>query len=136
MKLKDQVVSLEYAKKLKELGFEQDSCFYFVHESAGWGPGDKWHVYPKNYSFRSSCLQVGKDAGISAFLTSELGEMLPVFIKPKFKEYRLVIKNWRNNKWTAEYRSIKDFPKKETTDKTEANARAKMLIYLKENKLI
>ena len=35
MKLEDQVLSLEYAKKLKELGVKQESLWFWVNEAEG-----------------------------------------------------------------------------------------------------
>jgi len=32
MKIKDQVISLELAKRMKELGFEQESLFYHAQQ--------------------------------------------------------------------------------------------------------
>lgn len=69
MKLEQQVVSLEYAKKLKELGVKQESLF-------GW---------TQNYTRKSGefkkdskpYLQYKGSFDYSAYTVAELGEMLP-----------------------------------------------------------
>ena len=77
MELNKQCISLEVAKKLKELGIEQESVFW-------------WHPYPKvlpnsggmavldgyDLSYSDTGRTYGSKAKISAFTTAELGEML------------------------------------------------------------
>lgn len=115
MRIEDQVCSLELAKRLKELGVKQISLF-------SWQIGlNKIPVL--NISFMG---ELGSD-DYSAFTVAELGEMLP----ESFATYR------KNNKymgaWDKEWDLIgKLYAKSEN----EANARAKMLIYLIENGLI
>jgi len=120
MKLQDQVVSLKLAKELKELGVKQESLFYWadikVDELASGKDKDLKLVYVNeegNYKYQ-----------ISAFTCAELGEMLkncsfPYPALTMNKIYRV---------------NINGFPVIE--DEIEANCRAKMLIYLLENKLI
>lgn len=119
MKQEDQVVSLEPAKRMKELGFEQKSLFWWCkYKNAG--------EYYLAYGNRPD--------QISAYTVAELGEMLPL--------------------WTDTYKATKGFHCKFWTGKpdplrlesvsrhyticadTEADARAKMLIYLHENNLL
>ena len=113
MKLEDQVCSLELAKRLKALGVKQESAFYF------YGDGS---------------VQFGKAMGwtCSAFTVAELGEMLPVGY-PFLTSFRLP-KDYgvgdMNGKWTMTRGG-----KVEVLADTEAEARAKMLIYLIENGL-
>lgn len=115
MKLKDQVCSLELAKRLKELGIKQISlCYWWQHDNDCWDLTVS--VYPtstNNY--------------ISAFTVAELGEMLPHMIN--------TYKGNREWKWECSYNSGNDYHSKSGAE-TEADARAKMLIYLLENKLI
>lgn len=112
MKLEQQVTSLELTKRLKELGVKQESAFY-------------WHgglQYPYLVQRPN-----GSDT-ISAFTVAELGEMLPALCK-----------TWQNiNGWSCEHWNDKGncFDGKIIHEVTEADARAKMLIYLLENKLI
>lgn len=126
MNLEQQVCSLELAKKLKELGVKQESLFWWRHDDVdGWWPGH-WEGLPG----AEHC---------SAFTVAELGEMLPKeenLVTMFFENGRCQIclqGNVENNdgiatRWGAAGQSIEA--------DTEADARAKMLIYLIENKLI
>lgn len=137
MKLEDQVCSLELSVKLFTLGVKQNSLHRWQHVLRDlWEPTslkkkyiEENNSYPENYS---------------AFTVSELGEMLPT----KFL--------WKNNDGTEScenvYLHIKKLPNSyqiwyaDDDDKwfhwmefsyvTEADARAKMLVYLIENKII
>lgn len=115
MKLEDQVCSLELAKKLKELGVPQNSYFSWLVAS----DGERLMTNPVNntYKYFEQC---------SAYLASELGEMLLPLIPVQIEGV-----------WQA------PSPKDQTVQKlgkvkevTEADARAKMLIYLLENNLL
>jgi hypothetical protein len=66
MKLSDQVITLEQAQKLHELGIDQQSAFSYVHNGAG------WKIMPEGYYY------VDPEGGeaYSAFTVAELGEML------------------------------------------------------------
>lgn len=122
MKLEEQVVSLELAKKLKELGVKQNSLHYWQYV----------------YAHKSYELDNGDEdpaMTYSAFTVAELGEML-------HKSKYAVIKQFdggcyffkQHENTTLEYGMIagRGFAPK----KTEADARAKMLIYLLEHNLI
>jgi hypothetical protein len=125
MKLEQQVCSLELARKLKKLGVEQDSIFFWC----------KFLGSP-DYDLISGENEPNEyDDLISAFTVAELGEMLPKKIREN--EYLRIIKNGKN--WEVAYGffdwdGFEDTCKR--TDFTEADARAKMLIYLLENKLL
>lgn len=113
MKLEDQVVSLELAKKLKELGVRQESLFYW---------NDCWMGKPT--LDRAIHSDNGKES-YSAFTVAELGEMLPHHnIKMYNIQPRIQLR--------IGGKELNAFVEAET----EADARAKMLIYLIENKLI
>lgn len=121
MKIEQQVCSLELSKKLKELGVKQESLFHwYFHQN-------------KNKKFELGILYGKKElmeSQWSAFTVAELGEMLPGGIcqtdkinkerDPDLKSYCI-------------YLAGDSFHAK---DDNEANARAKMLIHLIENKLI
>ncbi len=151
MKLEDQVTNLELSKKLKELGIKQNSLFW-------WSREHQKALHKITFSY-SKFETADKEPHISAFTVAELGEMLPKTIKsPKAGDKR----NWQDvshistkereemryvgilsiNKptdWIVLYQGyiILGFDiKAHTHDKTMANAMAKMLIYLIENKLI
>ena len=141
MNLEQQVCSLDLAKRLKELGVKQESYFQWKeiidnHEHAEpWVfhaeievKDTKGHYKDKNDKW--------EERVYSAFTVAELGEMLPC----KVDEYQ-----WRGNKtakdnaFEVKYRRRKanrtEMLRIERSD-TEADARAKMLIYLIENKLL
>jgi hypothetical protein len=115
MKLENQVVSLDLAKRLKELGVKQESLFY-------------WH--DSEVISDDSRLRVPED--VSAFTVAELGEMLPVNSETK----RIAV----TNEWYCRFRHWKanghGYDEYQQDAKTEADARAKMLIYLLEKGLI
>lgn len=116
MRLESQVCSLELAKRLKELGVKQESLFYWHHENG------KDYV---SYADPSFCLCPYEK--ISAFTVAELGELLPAgMLSSRAKDntgwYIQVITPV--DKWNIMYAC-----------ETEADARAKMLIYLSGNNL-
>ena len=146
MKLENRVCSLESGKKLKELGIKQDSYLYWV----GWY-GYSTETINMTFSVKSNSeiKQIERDYHIekicSAFTVAELGEMLPRgFYSIKYVGAPEYIKD-KNNKiqWTGGYLNhhwmcgkIYETNEYEQSANTEADARAKMLIYLIENKII
>lgn len=120
MKLEDQVVSLELAKKLKELGVKQESLFWW-HECQRPEDGHVWS-YIENY-YRIDTDRAFEEV-VAAFTVAELGEMLP----PGRKSWRYT--DFDGCKWMCEQVGHHE------EAATEADARAKMLIYLIENKLV
>lgn len=120
MKLESQVTSLEISKRLKELGVKQESLFYYVGGEDGKHP--IWTSFNKEIS-----LFENKDFTYSAFTVAELGELLP--------EYHWSEK--QSDGWCGCTRVETGKDKYIIhTQKTEADARGKMLIYLLENKLV
>lgn len=140
MKLEEQVVSLELAKRISKLGVKRISLYVYydkhtdeegTHFKLGtWNePAPHYVVYP--------------DAGIyGAFTVAELGEMLPEEIpdEPEGTWHHLrtypvgahwacayVYHNGEDGTWSTTYVE---------KARNEADARAKMLIYLIENNLI
>lgn len=122
MKLEDQVVSLELSKRLKELGVKQDSLYYWT-DHLDWklrtdqGFSDQWN---------------------SAFTVAELGMMLPSKITA-FGQIHHFLRTWKRIAGEFGVRYKPNFgpayiPAK--IAKTEADARAKCLIYLLENDLM
>lgn len=148
MELKKQVCSLELAKKLKELGVPQKSFFkwgnLYNNRNLVWD----LYVPPEFNKIPHPDLWIH---GISAFTVAELGELLPARViqvtKINNKEDigHLYYMKWDDDdsdcdgtnpdtcikrKWQGEIgRQI-------FKDISEAECRAKMLIYLLENKLI
>lgn len=106
--LEQQVASLPLAKRLKELGTKQESLY-------------SWQYYPHTDSYALQTMPVGSGLNIAAFTVAELGEMLP-----RACEYHHVLPT----AWVVRYEAWEEMAD------TEADARAKMLIYLIENHLI
>lgn len=106
-----QVVSLELAKKLRDLGVPQESYF-------------SWYSLPnsKQVVHKTGNVAMNWQLIASALTVAELGRMLPS------GRYELVsdhIKRWALWSWEQGFSAS-----------TEADVRAKMLIFLIKNKLI
>lgn len=148
MKLEKQVVSLNIAKRLKELGVKQESLFFHAQlkitgewQIVDWqdmgmdsDPNIKSRVW-KNYT--------------PAFTVAELGEMLPNRVnlplkngKPRASDNVLKAYFGKNVKKNQQCVPQVIYAKTEGNEylhehaETEADARGKMLIYLLENKLL
>lgn len=118
MELSKQIVSLELAKKLKELGVKQESLHLWQYVYAH-----------KGYEIDNGDLDPSMT--FSAFTVAELGEMLPEYANVNGMQTWFCDKE--NGKWRCGFRyNINTVQKADT----ESDARAKMLIYLLENKLI
>ena len=107
--MKPKVISIENAKKLQELGVKADSRDYYC--------GAKPALLPE-------AMTLGGIFPIPAYTVGELGEMLP--------------ENTRTTKWYSCYSCAfknPDAPEdgRHKKSKSEADARAKMLIWLIEN---
>ena len=123
MELKKQVCSLELAKRLKELGVKQESFWYY------WELNGTPHNNFRKYTILQHRKSEDEDIPhISAFTVAELGEMLPYTLEDR---YDLEISKMQGGDWLIGYRNNSQF-----MELNEANARAKMLIYLLENNLI
>lgn len=129
MELEKQVCSLELARRLKELGVKQESMFAWAEF-----PDRSWRVVFDDET-------KGYDA--PAFTVAELGEILPRstlfyrFGESDQDSYR----GWecRNYPMFSAAPKLPEELYRTSTffqAKTEADARAKMLVYLLENKLI
>ena len=122
---------LEYAKKLKELGVKQDSLWYWAVRENG-----KATLIPKEDVARFEGLaQNGKV--YSAFTVAELGEILPADeeYRPAYYTKRHSDGTWWVYSYDCDEGGCEEVGRGIYAD-TEANARAKMLIYLLEYKLI
>jgi hypothetical protein len=141
MELEQQVVSLELAKRLKELGVKQESVFWWVidedKKALLYHDGETSVYEGKRYvTYVDGNAKVlgGKTLNkVSAFTVAELGEMLSLHFISKRCEWG----NKANSlgKYICE-RADGLGHKLEFFADTEADARAKMLIYLLKNKLI
>ena len=132
MKLENQVTNLELSQKLKELGVKQESVWTWVVDTQT----KKYKLVIIGSKGFTDYICAGRDNKeaeemFSAFTVAELGEELPDFV--------YTIRN-EAKKWMPMYNGydskLDEIPVEVNGADTEANARAKMLIYLKENKLI
>lgn len=136
MILEEQVVSLELAKKLKELGVKQESAFYWEVNLQ-----NKWTLFlVDDFSPRMH-------PNAAAFTVAELGEMLPHYVCPKYNDtpqYLRIEKMPSDRTWRIQYMRRRDegehiehrTPVNPVCEITEADARAKMLCYLIEQKIV
>ena len=158
MKSEQQVCSLELAQKLKELGINQESVWWWVFTDE-----ERWELVCKSigYNFTNSSKSYIKvptynDEGYgyrevkkmcSTFTVAELGEMLPNYVSISLcgggrnaeRAGYLVCSNANaRENWIKSLASRCDYEInfKEIRDKKMADAMAKMLIHLLENKLI
>ena len=124
MTLESQVVSLPLAKRMKELGVKQGtSLFHWLSRP--------WEKAPFLYKFDEpgDAEKDDKDCW-SAFTVGELGEMLPTHHCMRQHEGN-VTKGWVA--WTNEHGAPISTM---ALEPTEADSRAKMLIYLIEQGLV
>lgn len=148
MKLENQVSSLELSKKLKELGVPQESLFSWmliekqVHN----------RLYPDMYQTEDEkwYLCQLKDYGtihaidhVSAFTVAELGMMLPGTLWGKPYDIELYVYGDKPDRSDRQYGiELKTYNDGSVqtywtvNENNEADARAKMLIYLIENNLL
>jgi len=119
MKLSDQVVSLELAKTLKELGVKQNAYWSWYEN------GDNADLLHNSEGYRSF-----ENKTFDAYTVAELGELLINGGQNFFPYYcdqtneKCFVHNWSD--------SYPDY----VLSKKESDCRAKMLIYLIENKLL
>ena len=83
MELKEQVVSLELAKKLKEIGVKQESLF--------WWDGYTNFEDEIKLEYGKPDFVAGDAMFYSAFTVAELGEMLPEEIEKDEQDYQQVV---------------------------------------------
>ena len=132
MELKDQVSSLELSKKLKELGVKQDSLYWWTPFNSEKDDG-KYSIWTCPHADDKDPYKVN-DKCFSAFTSSELSMLLPDNCSP----YR------EDGKWKSAFvLSDQELGKKtfgfQVTDfesHKEVDTKAKMLIYILENKLL
>lgn len=174
MNLEQQVVSLDLAKQLKELGVPQESLFYWVKGRMDYGYEGEWDIeesenwfifdHVVNHTFRdfdfspyvgsmgetdeeylawekrkNEAIVKMKNDVCSSYTVAELGEMLPRHIDvysdaDPVVSLNLYVSKWTNG-WLVEYLSVGGirFMIHAVEAQNEADARAKMLIWLIEN---
>jgi len=150
MELQKQVCSLDLAERLKELGVKQESLFCWMKPDPM--HKDKYDLWKVQEAYMGVwylerpqviglvwCLE-----SFSAFTVAELGEMLPPGIE-SFKGNKAHFLNKKHETWWCQAMPYSEMGTKMNDPKnlyqstyfgsTEADARAKMLVYLLENKL-
>jgi hypothetical protein len=130
MELSKQVVSLDLAQRLKELGVKQESLFYWIQEDTV-KEGPLYHVVDLYGVSDSKRRYINIVA--SAFTVAELGEMLPWHVEKTVEEtYWLeMVKNGKNpvgaKQWEVfysnhgegdEYQTIPEFSDRLDPNKT------------------
>jgi hypothetical protein len=134
MQLENQVCSPEKAKRLNELGVKQESLFWWtntwVDDECGKSYGDL-RCSPQIVQ-EAKGISFSQGNTVAAFTVAELGEMLP-----KLCYSQQVHSDTESNRWETDAPEgmIEDTDERFLAD-TEADARAKMLIYLIENDLL
>lgn len=127
------VCSSDLAKKLKELGVPQRSVFWWLDRpGSGLEVVIAWLGYGANHGFQRC---------FAAFTSAELGEMLPESLNGQ--GWLSIRQGGEDGGWGASYGHLSRRgdgsvwePTKTMEADTEADARAKMLIYLLENGLL
>lgn len=127
MQLSQLVTSLETSQKLKALWVEQESLFYWGKN--GFTSYWQWTSYSDefiNYWERSSDIYRDFITTCSAFTSAELWEILPYNVCHFSKDGNMWLAlHWHNlQEWHWEFAD------------NEAEARWKLLIYLRENNLV
>lgn len=144
MKIENQVCTLEQAKKLKALGIKQVGSLFYA--STMDGHRIVFKDEEKNYVLfgRGSCEVTEKSIIATAFTVAELGEILGN-VKYKSFGFPMMFTSHSMNydgaselmgKWSCSFRNPKNFSNPDIGCESEAQARAAMLIYLLENKII
>ena len=133
MKLEQQVPSLNLCRKLKSLSYPQEGLYYWDNYYIA------WNVFWKGYPIHEKCgvgdiidehtLWQPDETSVVAPTVAEMGEWLPASIRRK----RFSCDKWPSGRWFISYRELGEEGGIMETDRIEANARAKMLIYLLEN---
>jgi hypothetical protein len=131
MKIEDQVCSLELAKRLKELGVKQESLFWWDTENeelmeSGLEGMPRFIETDKTDRRKRVYVQY-PGRTISALSVAELGEILSSYTLYNFYDMPNIVES---GEWQWEHNGMFGY------GKTEADARAAMLIYLAENTLV
>lgn len=134
MELEQQVVSLELAKKLKELGVPQLSLFYWQQTYSEMKGGQVASGFEITQTKKES--KKGMRC-FSAFTVTELAERMNVEITDANESESFTLKiSSAIDFWCATFGDESSDVTPQFEDTSLADALAKMLIYLLENKLI
>ena len=141
MNLEDQICSYELSIKLKELRVNQCSLVYWIKVPHIINVLEDGTKVIGEYRFElGNCnsYNILENDYYSAFTVAELGKMLPDSLCCGADHPNLFIAYGTQieNQWTIGYSTFEKAITSFYTEENEANARAKMLIYLIENHLI
>lgn len=124
MKLQDQVTSLDLSKQLKELGYPQVELFWWVCYDGKWVV-EKHHGWSEAY----------KHADEQVYCAPTVAEMGEAMQLDKVLDGKIIVEKGTASKdWYVSMEAGGGGVQFQSH--TEANARAKCLIYLLENNLI
>jgi hypothetical protein len=128
MNIKNQVIDLLIAKKLKKIGIEQDSLWYWVKRYDVVNDKLKWGLFLKDTG------DVVNEH-ISAFTASELSQMLPACHSDIGGKYELTLR-YDYGKWYGCYekdgnRGNFQLSNETVEDEYLTNCLAKLLIFIK-----
>ncbi len=127
MKLENQLTNLKLSQRLEELGVKQESYFWWIDYC-----GKKYEIGTKKEMKQCRIFRYVQNH-YSAFTVAELGEMLPNNLDDH--KWELQITKVFDNTWYTSYYDKINKKYIHYQAKTEADARAKMLICILENKL-
>lgn len=137
MELKDQVVSLELAKKLNKLGIKEKSQFKWMAWSLNKEPKLMHNPDDNLMTLGGELLYC-----VPAYTGMEIGNILPWVLREKIGDRSWILRTkkideGKDVQWHVMYHNPNYKHNIDSQyDHSESNARAKMLIYLIENKLI
>jgi hypothetical protein len=142
MTLEKQVCSLGIAKRLQELGVKQNAYQAWVENTSD----HSFHLWNEELrAFRGIEPKIDLRRRVpkeySAFSVAELGEILPQSIidPSSVTNEKIYFSQWQNGErdlWNVGYSTYDRKLKLQEFSSTEADARARMLVYLLENNLI
>lgn len=127
MRIEDQVANLELSFRVHELGVNIESLFYWTPSDF---KADGWDI--QSLETRKNYPRLISGESVSAFTVAELGEMLPKW----YASYRVNEDSPISFKTGMFWRCEGGDPFHKEAGKSEADSRAKMIIYLIENKII
>ncbi len=153
MNIEQHVTSLEISKKLKELGVKQESVFTYWATEIEEDGLTWWYVFEKEPRKGKRMRELCDKQPISAFLASELGELLlgfpypatyeTMFFEGGFVYFKISFTRHYGGRYPKTrmelQRKLSEIELRMLEERdtlTEADARGKMLIYLLENKLL
>ena len=143
LSLEKLVTTLETSRRMKKLGFPQETVFYWVRQSMNGKMVDDWIIFdrrePEMIHFKE---RVADGIYIAAYLSSEVGEILPYRIKWRAwskdqDEYLLITSGKNDEGYYCDLTSNKTGKRLHTSyAPTESEARGLLACWLKEQGLI